>query len=327
MSAAWVAILVSAAFVAGIACFPGLVPLDRPNDRSLHERPIPRAGGWAIFAGWTFALPWAGIPAGFSAFSWTALLASLAALFLVSLADDYREVAPRWRFLVQAVGAFAVSCALFGSQPHGPALAAASAVAIVAATNFFNFMDGSDGIAGAMAVAGFGAYAAASAIAGLAWAPWLALACACLPFLARNLPPARLFLGDAGSAPLGFAAGAAGIAGVSAGAWPAWFPLLAFLPFVADASVTLARRALRGERVWEAHRSHYYQRLLTQGAGHHGTFRVYGALIVGCAGSAVASVAYLPFAGWVVLAAWMAILAAVFVRIDLSLRDSQVRKP
>ncbi len=315
MIAAAIAVLVSAAVVAAIARWPGVAPQDRPNDRSLHERPVPRAGGWAIAAGFCAAAPFAGLPPGYAASSYAALLAALAALFAISLADDYRGVAPAWRMLVQACGALAVSIALAGTS--GDALAiAAVAVALVAATNFFNFMDGSDGLAGAMAATGFAAYAAAAAIAGAPYAAWLAVACAVLPFLARNLPPARLFLGDAGSAPLGFLAGAAGAGGAASGAWPAWFPLVAFLPFLADAGVTLARRALRGERVWEAHRTHYYQRLVRSGAGHRGTLLVYGALMVGCAASAVACAALAPAAGWALLAGWIAIFVVIFVRID-----------
>lgn len=327
MTAVLIGLAVSALVVALLARFPGLAPIDQPNPRSLHERPVARAGGWAIFAGWAAAAPFAGPPPGFSGASHATLSVSLAALFAISLVDDYRGVSPVWRILVQTGAALAVSCALAGFDPREAAFIATGATVLVAATNFFNFMDGSDGLAGTMAVTGFGACAAAAALAGAAWAPWLALAGACLPFLARNLPPARLFLGDAGSAPLGFTAGAAGLAGTSSGLWPAWFPLLVFLPFLADASATLARRAWRRERVWEAHRTHYYQRLVRQGAGHRGTLRVYGALMIGCAASAIACLAFAPAAGWVALAVWIAIVAAVFARIDYHVGDSQMRKP
>ena len=111
------------------------------------------------------------------------------------------------------------------------------------------------------------------------WRPYLAdaaglallsasVAGAAAGFLPHNWAPARVFLGDAGSVPLGFLAGVLGVAGWTAGAWPAWFPLLVFSPFVVDASVTLLRRALRGERVWHAHREHLYQRMVRSGLGH-----------------------------------------------------------
>ena len=84
-------------------------------------------------------------------------------------------------------------------------------------------------------------------------------------FLVFNFPPARVFLGDAGSVPLGFLAGALGAQGALSGAWPMWFPVLVFSPFIVDATVTIARRVARGERIWIAHRDHYYQRLVLSG--------------------------------------------------------------
>ena len=126
---------------------------------------------------------------------------------------------------------------------------------------------------------------------------YLALAAAVVPFLAVNAPPARAFMGDVGAVPLGFLAATFGIAGCRSGTWPAWFPLLVFLPFVADASTTLVRRVMGGERVWEAHRTHYYQRLHQLGAGHRGTLAIYGALMVGTAGTALTVLAFAPGAG------------------------------
>ncbi|MBK9954574.1 MAG: hypothetical protein IPP18_05395 [Rhodocyclaceae bacterium] len=133
-------------------------------------------------------------------------------------------------------------------------------------TNLYNFMDGTDGLAGGMAVIGFGAYG----LAAWANAPALSMTCmaivgAAIGFLAFNFPPAKVFMGDAGSIPLGFLAGALGILGWREGIWPVWFPILVFSPFIVDATVTLWRRLLRGERVWQAHRQHCYQRLILAG--------------------------------------------------------------
>jgi UDP-N-acetylmuramyl pentapeptide phosphotransferase/UDP-N-acetylglucosamine-1-phosphate transferase len=137
-------------------------------------------------------------------------------------------------------------------------------------TNLYNFMDGADGLAGGMAVIGFTTYAAAAALSGeTAFALTNAVvAAAAGAFLLFNFPPARMFMGDAGSVPLGFLAAAFGLSGWQAGIWPWWFPAIVFAPFVADASVTLVRRALRGEKVWQAHRSHYYQRQVLMGWSH-----------------------------------------------------------
>src|SRR5262249_56892173 len=124
-----------------------------------------------------------------------------------------------------------------------------------------NLRDGSDGLAGGMALIGFGAYAVAAndaghgALAGVS----IAVAAASAAFLFFNFAPARIFMGDVGSVPLGFLAGTLGILGWREGAWPLWFPMLVFAPFACDATLTLIRRLLRRERVWEAHREHYYQ--------------------------------------------------------------------
>ena len=158
------------------------------------------------------------------------------------------------------------------------------ALATMWVTNLYNFMDGSDGLAGGMALFGFGAYALAAWLAGDAVFVVVAasIAAAAAAFLVFNFPPAKVFMGDAGSIPLGFLAAALGILGWRAGHWPLWFPVLVFSPFIIDASVTLARRLLRGERVWRAHRSHYYQRLVQLGWGHRNTALAEYALMAGC---------------------------------------------
>ena len=111
--------------------------------------------------------------------------------------------------------------------------------------NLYNFMDGSDGLAALMGAFGFAAYAAVAQCAGANAALLWALAAGILPLLWANRPPARLFLGDVGAVPLGFLAAALGFGGMVGSLWPAWFPPLVFLPFIADATMTLARRVLR----------------------------------------------------------------------------------
>jgi UDP-N-acetylmuramyl pentapeptide phosphotransferase/UDP-N-acetylglucosamine-1-phosphate transferase len=135
-----------------------------------------------------------------------------------------------------------------------------------------------------MAVIGFCAYAAAAGLAGDALIAMMSLcvAAAAAAFLMFNFPPARIFMGDSGSIPMGFLAAALGLLGWRDGSWPLWFPLIVFAPFVVDASVTLARRALRGERFWQAHRSHYYQRLVLTGWSHRQlAVSEYGLMLVG----------------------------------------------
>jgi UDP-N-acetylmuramyl pentapeptide phosphotransferase/UDP-N-acetylglucosamine-1-phosphate transferase len=150
---------------------------------------------------------------------------------------------------------------------------AAALLAIVWVTNLYNFMDGMNGLAGGMAVFGFGTLALGADAAG---ASDIAVLAGCIAagaggFLLFNFHPARIFLGDVGSIPLGFLAAVLGMDGVRRDLWPLWFPLVAFSPFIVDASVTLLRRGLRGERVWQAHREHYYQRLVRMGWSHRHT--------------------------------------------------------
>ncbi len=240
----------------------GSAPLDVPNERSLHTRPVPRIGGVGVVAGLSTSLL---ASDGFG------LVVGLAlALALVSLVDDWRPVPAPVRLTVHLTVA-AVFCLSAGEA--GPVVRVVLIVAVGWMTNLYNFMDGSDGLAGGMAAIGFGAYATAAYVAGDAG---LATVCACivassLAFLRFNFHPARIFMGDVGSIPLGFLAAALGVLGVQRGAWPWWFAAVVFAPFVVDASLTLLRRALRGERFWQAHRSHYYQRLVLMGWGHHRT--------------------------------------------------------
>ncbi len=210
------------------------------------------------------------------------------ALAAVSLFDDWRGL-PSW---VRLAAHLAVAIAfLLLEVPELPAGAlVALALAVGWMTNLYNFMDGMDGLAGGMGVSGFAAYAAAAYLAAdtqLA-ACSLAIAGASLGFLLFNFPPARVFMGDVGSVPLGFLAAAVGVLGCDRGLWPIWFPVVVFAPFVVDASMTLLRRALRGERVWQPHRTHYYQRLVLMGWSHRRTVLFeYGLMLIGAgAGSA-----------------------------------------
>ena len=284
--------------------YTAVLPADVPNERSLHARAVPRGAGIAVFAGWLAGTIWMA-----TAKPW---LGPLAVLIAVSLWDDRRGVPVALRLLVQvaAAGWWLWATAF----PINPVLAIA---AIVWMANLYNFMDGSDGLAGVMTVTGFGAYAVAAWQVGSADAALLlALVAAAIPFLASNLPPARAFLGDVGAVPLGFLAAVFGLAGWQAGHWPAWFPVMVFLPFIADATVTLMRRLLQGARIWEAHRDHYYQRLVQLGWGHGGALALYAALMIATAGSALAALAWQPAAGGATLIVAIAVIAVIFGAID-----------
>jgi UDP-N-acetylmuramyl pentapeptide phosphotransferase/UDP-N-acetylglucosamine-1-phosphate transferase len=256
------------------------IALDRPNERSLHAQPVPRTGGVAIAAGVAAACALA--QPGFAV-----TLVAAAALAVVSLADDVAGLPSLARLAAHLGAAAAVLAWELGYGE--PVLFALCLLAIAWYANLYNFMDGSDGLAGGMAAIGFGAYAVAALLSGADafGALCASLAAAAAGFLVFNFPPARIFMGDAGAVPLGFLAGSLGVLGWSRGLWPLWFPLLVFAPFVCDATLTLLRRLLRRERVWQAHREHYYQRLVRMGFGHRGTACIEYAAMAGCAAVAL----------------------------------------
>lgn len=270
---------------------PGFV--DAPNSRSLHQRPIPRIGGLAVHPAWLLASLMAmatGDVAHLPPVSIGVAVCASALLFAVSVIDDRRHL-PIWlRLPVHfACASVAVEASPFAADGIA-AVATASCVvlAIVWGTNLYNFMDGANGLAGGMTVIGFSAYAWIASGAGDV--P-MALVCAsiagaALGFLRFNFGPARVFLGDCGSIPLGFLAGALGWQGFVTGTWNWWTPVLVFLPFVADATATLMRRLARGERVWLAHREHAYQKLVLAGWSHARLARWAYATMLVCAVSA-----------------------------------------
>ena len=236
---------------------------DIPNERSLHAAPVPRIGGIGIMAGvltaWALML---------KSLAWWVVL-PLLALIAVSLLDDKRGVPVRERLLVHCLAALVLVLGS-GLATQNILLALLVLPCVVWMTNLYNFMDGSDGLAGGMTFFGFTMYGLAALMHGDDTQGMLnfSIGAAALGFLYYNLHPAKVFMGDAGSIPLGFLAAAMGLWGWEQGHWPGWFPILVFFPFVADATVTLIKRTLRGVKITEAHREHYYQRLVQIGWGH-----------------------------------------------------------
>ncbi len=285
--------------------------IDVPNERSLHALPTPRVGGWGIVpvvATLTVVL---------APSLWLAALL-FAALAALSQIDDRRGL-PVWARFGAHIAAVVVFVAIYPpSVPWG--VLCCVAFLMVWLVNLYNFMDGSDGLAGGMALFGFGAYAFAALRVGPAELP-LALvaglaAGAAFGFLMFNFHPARIFLGDAGSIPLGFLAGALGYWGWARGTWPVWFPALVFSPFIADASVTLLRRLLRGEKIWQAHREHYYQRMVQMGSGHARTARIWYSLMAAGIMTACIALSFSPVLQWLTVAAWLAVLTVAGVSVD-----------
>lgn len=275
-------------------------------------RPVPRTGGLAIIAGTLAAF--AVVPAPGS------LAAGVAALAAVSVLDDWRSLSPGLRLLVHLC-VCTVFCAVAMPGVAWTWLAVA-ALGVGWMANLYNFMDGADGLAGGMAVSGFGVLAAGAMLAGdvgLAWT-CASIAAAAGAFLVSNFPPARIFMGDTGSVPLGFLAGAIGVLGWNRSLWPAWFPMFAFAPFILDATTTLARRALRRERIWQAHRSHYYQRAILLGWTHRRTALAGYALMISFGGCGLLSLGRAPAIQLVLLCVPLVLMIAAMVAVDRAWR-------
>jgi UDP-N-acetylmuramyl pentapeptide phosphotransferase/UDP-N-acetylglucosamine-1-phosphate transferase len=293
--------------------------LDQPGHRSAHSVPVPRGGGLVLVP--VLLAAWLGLALAGLAPSRDAALAALAAgLALLSWRDDLGGLPVGLRLFCHALAvvaglAFLPPGAVFqGLLP--PLLdRAVTALLWVWFVNLFNFMDGIDGITGVETVAlGLGLWLV-PALAGLeddgSAALALSAAAGALGFLRWNWHPARIFLGDVGSVPLGYLLGALLLALAARGLWaPA---LILPLYYLADASLTLAGRMLRGERFWQPHRQHFYQRALGAGDDHAAVARLVlagDAALVACALLAVAR----PWTGVAAAAAVVAGLLALMQR-------------
>jgi UDP-N-acetylmuramyl pentapeptide phosphotransferase/UDP-N-acetylglucosamine-1-phosphate transferase len=230
----------------------------------------------------------AGVFSGFAILQ-TPLVVVLPAAVLVVLShfDDARGLPISVRLGVQFAAAAGFA---YGALPGlALPLVAPIVMGIMWVTNLYNFMDGSDGLAGGMTVFGFsflgtGAWMSGDDALLIECAIVAAAGAAFLPF---NFPPARLFMGDAGSVPIGFLAAVLSLAGWRDGDWPFWFPVAVFSPFIVDATLTLLKRAGARERIWEAHNKHYYQRLVRMGWGHSRTALAEYALMLACGTTAL----------------------------------------
>jgi len=270
----WIAII----SIASSILFTGLLRryalqrnvLDIPNSRSSHSVPTPRGGGLAIVLGFLISL---GLMRSFDLIDNAFFLASfLAGITVAALGflDDHGHIPARWRLLGHFLSAiWAVywigglpSVTIFGLHVNlgwiGGALAVLYAVWML---NLYNFMDGIDGLASAEAICACSSAALIYWMLGyeeLLWPPiYLALATA--GFFYWNFPKARIFMGDAGSGFLGITLAIISLKAASFSSTLLWVWLILLGVFIVDATFTLMRRLLRGEKVYEAHRSHAYQ--------------------------------------------------------------------
>lgn len=312
--------------------------LDQPNARSLHAHPTPRYGGVAIAVAAVLLLYRLTLPP-----SLQGLLLSALFLAVVSLIDDRKPVPVAVRLAIHlgasGVAAYALAMWLSATDAAGMALPldrieiaawgwCLAVIAIAWMTNLFNFMDGADGLAGGMTCIGFATYAlavtptaGASAVSDIS----LVLAGAAAGFLLFNFPPAKVFLGDVGSIPIGFLAATIGLYGAAVGFWSCWFPPLLFSVFIVDATVTLARRFLRGEKIWEAHRDHIYQRLILSGWSHRKTaFSYYFLMLLSAISALISQNSQLRYP---IVTFWVITYAVLLLIAERSLAKNKKVKP
>lgn len=244
--------------------------LDIPNGRSSHTVPTPRGGGVAIVIGYLIILV---VAFGLKALPLSTFLGLFGAgSFIAGLGflDDHGHIAARWRllghFLAAVWGLF-----WLGGLPPVSVLGIPQDLGIVGNVlavfylvwllNLYNFMDGIDGIASVEAISVCLGVSLLYALDGTSGPIGLLvmLAAAVAGFLLWNFPPAKIFMGDAGSGFLGIMLGLLSLqaAWISSQLLWAWLILLGV--FIVDATVTLIRRLVRGDKVYEAHRSHAYQ--------------------------------------------------------------------
>ncbi|MEJ0062585.1 MAG: glycosyltransferase family 4 protein [Alphaproteobacteria bacterium] len=256
--------------------------MDNPNQRSMHTQPVPRGGGWS------FAIPCAAFlclssllhymgSEGELPFPEILLLIGLLLLAGVSWADDRGGVKARWRLLAHFAAA-ALGLLALGSFPAPDwvpnwILYAGLAIAWVWFINLYNFMDGIDGITTVETISivlpltfiVLTANAFRLPPGSLIYLPSILLGSS-IGFLFFNWHPAKIFLGDVGSVPIGYLVGFCLLALAQAGFW--YIALTLPLYYLADSGITIVRRFLKGEKIWEAHRSHFYQRA-AQREGRH----------------------------------------------------------
>jgi Fuc2NAc and GlcNAc transferase len=299
--------------------------LDIPNPRSSHSAATPRVGGIAVVLVLSATVLALEQCAAVAAWLCWALLGGLA-VAAVGLLDDYRPVAPGLRLFVHV--AAAIWALLFVGTP-GVLQAAGhlvhvgwpgtviAAIAIVWILNLFNFMDGIDGIAAAEAtfvsLSGALITVARPDPAGIA-SVGLILAAACLGFLLWNWPPARIFLGDVGSGYLGYVIAVLALAAARVDPTAPWTWLVLGGLFFVDATVTLVRRLARGERIYQAHRSHAYQRLAQRWGSHRRvTLTVTAINVLWLLPCAVLTALYPARAPWITLGALAPVVAATVI--------------
>jgi Fuc2NAc and GlcNAc transferase len=321
------AFILSALLTGGVRRFAlsrGL--LDVPNARSSHKVVTPRGGGLAMVLAATASWAVLTLRGHLPVHLFVALVGGGVAVAFIGFMDDRGPIPAYVRFAVHITAAAwalawlgAPSQLQVGSQviALGWGGAVLAILGITWFLNLFNFMDGIDGIAASEAIfiacAGAVLQVPGMATAGVTSAGFL-LAASCCGFLLWNWPPARIFMGDVGSGYLGYVIGVLVLALARENAGAVWTWLILGGVFFVDATVTLIRRAARGETVFEAHRSHAYQWLCRRWGSHmRVTLGVTLVNLLWLLPCAVATIALPKYAMWIAFVALLPLVAVALV--------------
>lgn len=300
--------------------------MDTPNARSSHQSATPRGGGVVFVGLWLGATLLAWVSGELSANGTLLLLPGGILVAGIGYWDDLYNISPLWRALVHVIVALITVYVLLAMDVHQQSweifswlgFGMLSAIfAMLWSINLFNFMDGTDGLAGMEAcfVFGIGGWwlwqAGAYGYAYLAWV----LVAAVTGFLVWNWPPARIFMGDGGSGFLGFLIAAFALAGQVWWDIPVLLWMIVYGVFWFDATMTLLRRILAGERWYSAHRSHAYQRLHQAGWSHRKVLLAISGINIGLVTAALWADANRETLPWVFLVT-LVFLGAVYGGIE-----------
>lgn len=295
--------------------------LDVPNPRSSHVVPTPRGGGIGFVLPVLVFLGAAALSGRLGPVVAALILAALAAVAAAGWADDRGDLVIAIRLAVHLAAGLALAWAAFRLGAGGSLPATVAAVWwilwTVSAINVVNFMDGIDGLIAVQALVytAFAAFALAPpALAAEGEArTWMALAVvaagAVLAFARRNWPPAAIFMGDVGSGFLGALFVVLGMATLAGREWTVVHAFLPLAPLFVDGGLTLTRRLSRRERLWVAHRSHVYQRMVQAGWPHARVTLLYGLLSL--AGAAIVLLLPWPVARFLLVALWYLVVTTM----------------
>lgn len=297
--------------------------LDIPNERSSHTSPIPRSGGLGLIIGAMAGLLLSSIICG-SSLPDLKLLGPALSIGIIGLIDDLKKgLSPYIRLVLQisvaSMFVYLVGPIPFLSLPRvidvklSWTAAPLTILWLVSVINIYNFMDGIDGLAGAQSFVTALVLTIATFSTGESLLA-IAIAGASVGFLLYNWHPAKIFLGDVGSTFLGFTFAAIPLSIVRSDEYKAeliWFVSMSLWFFLADGIFTIIRRSVKKEKIWQAHRSHIYQRMVKAGVSHSTV-----TLGIGSASAVISLIALFSIwmkSPWLVMFALFMVLGSFFV--------------